>query len=144
MAGPRAAVLGAGSGALKRARPRTTVGYEARDVAPRHILYAGGSLFVGIAVSIALVAGLMVVLDRARHNTPATAMETTPLAPPLPRLEIDGRADRAAVEADAQRKLDGYAWVDRSAGIVRIPIARAMQLLAARGWPDTPKGAGAP
>jgi len=129
---------------MKRPRPPAAVGYEARDVAPRHIFYAAGSLFVGVAVSIGLVAGLLVVLDRARHGPPATALETTPLAPPLPRLEIDGRADRSAIEADAQRKLDGYAWVDRSAGTVRIPIARAMQLLAARGWPDAPQGSGAP
>ena len=29
--------------------------------------------------------------------------------------------------------LDHYGWVDRSAGVVRIPIARAIDLLAARG-----------
>ena len=29
--------------------------------------------------------------------------------------------------------VEGYAWVDKDQGIVRIPIERAMQIVAARG-----------
>jgi hypothetical protein len=127
---------------MKQPRVAKRIGYEARDVAPRHIIYAAGALFIGIAGSAALVGGLLATFD---HRGPATtALEVTSLAPPFPRLEIDGRADRAAVEADAARKLDGYAWVDRTRTTARIPIARAMQLLAARGWPDAPQGTPAP
>src|SRR5689334_24743956 len=39
------------------------------------------------------------------------------------------------------RILHGYAWIDQSSGTVRIPIARAMQLLVQRGIPAR---AGAP
>jgi hypothetical protein len=129
---------------MKAPRHATNPAYEVRDMAPRHIGYSAAILFGGIAISVGLVAGLFAVLDRTMPKPPATAMETAPLAPPLPRLEIDGRADRAAVEADAQRKLDGYAWADPAANTARIPIDRAMQLLVVHGWPDPAKGSGAP
>lgn len=40
-------------------------------------------------------------------------------------------ATRGKKDQDARRKLlDSYGWVDRDAGVVRIPIDRAMQLTA--------------
>jgi hypothetical protein len=58
----------------------------------------------------------------------------------LPQLEpITGSQSRpqpsAASADDAGRRLSSYGWVDREAGIVRIPIDRAMDLLAERGLP---------
>jgi hypothetical protein len=32
-------------------------------------------------------------------------------------------------------KLNSYGWIDKSAGVIRIPIDRAMDLLAQRGLP---------
>jgi hypothetical protein len=125
---------------MKSPRKRERPGYEVQDVAPRHIGISAAILFGGIAVSAGLVAGLFLILGHAMPEPPVSALEATPLAPPLPRLEIDGRVDRAAVEADAQRKIEGYAWADPAAGTVRIPIARAMQILAAHGWPDATPG----
>jgi hypothetical protein len=40
------------------------------------------------------------------------------------------------VQEDAT--LNSYAWVDRAAGIVRIPIDQAMDLVAASGLPVRP------
>jgi len=42
------------------------------------------------------------------------------------------RAHRAQEEA----LLTGYGWVDRDNAIARIPIERAMELVARRGLPD--------
>jgi hypothetical protein len=121
---------------MKRPKPSksaTQAGYETRDVAPRKVVYAGICLFLGTAISIALVAGFLALLPMP--GTPAkSATEAASPEPPAPRLEINGRADRAVIEEAAAAKLTGYAWADRSAGTVRIPIARAMALLAARGW----------
>jgi hypothetical protein len=121
---------------MKPPRKKERSGYEVQDVAPSHIGISAAILFGGIGFSAGLVACLFLVLGHTAQKSPVSTLETTPLAPPLPRLEIDGRADRAAVEADAQRKIDGYAWVDPAAGTARVPIARAMQILAAHGWPD--------
>jgi hypothetical protein len=52
--------------------------------------------------------------------------------PPLPRLEIDPRASLALLRAEEDSQLSSYAWVDKPAGIVRIPIDRAMDLMVER------------
>lgn len=44
------------------------------------------------------------------------------------------RAGGLEAKADAARRLAGYAWVDRNAGVVHIPIERAMDIVA-RGTP---------
>jgi len=36
--------------------------------------------------------------------------------------------------------LDGYAWVDKTRGIVRIPITRALELVAKEGLPSREAG----
>lgn len=52
-----------------------------------------------------------------------------PRLPPLPQLDLYDYLT-------AQRKeLDSYSWVDKQKGVVRIPIARAMQLLLKQGLP---------
>ena len=119
---------------MKAGRARTKrAGYETRDVAPRTLGYAGIGLLLGTAGCGLLVAALLAVLPAPDHPA-KPPLESVPLEPPPPRLEVDGRADRAAIEAAARSKLEGYAWVDRAAGTARIPIERAMALLAAQGW----------
>ena len=52
---------------------------------------------------------------------------------PAPRLQGDPVAEYNRLTAEQLAELGSYAWVDRGAGIVRIPIERAIDLLAARG-----------
>jgi hypothetical protein len=55
---------------------------------------------------------------------------------PTPRLQTDdGNEEIAEMHAREDLLLDYYSWVDRSNGKVRIPIARAMQLIAQHGLP---------
>jgi hypothetical protein len=129
---------------MKRPQGKSRKEYEARDVAPRPVLYSAALLFAGIGLSAAAVAGLFGLLAPPPGQGAASLVERTPIVPPRPRLETDGKADRLPVEAAAAEKLQGYAWVDRAAGTVRIPIERAMQLLVARGWPDEAKEGGTP
>jgi hypothetical protein len=55
--------------------------------------------------------------------------------PPEPRLQVHGASDLKTFEAEENAVLQNYGWVDRQAGVVRIPIDRAMKLLAERGLP---------
>ena len=48
----------------------------------------------------------------------------------------------AALRAEETHTLTTYGWVDAQAGIVRIPIDRAMELLVARGMPSSPAAGG--
>jgi hypothetical protein len=55
---------------------------------------------------------------------------------PTPRLQTDdGNEEIAEMHAREDLLLDYYSWVDRASGKVRIPIARAMQLVAQHGLP---------
>ncbi|MGE0717108.1 MAG: hypothetical protein AB7P02_16820 [Alphaproteobacteria bacterium] len=104
--------------------------FERRDVAPRRVLVALVALVCTIALSMGIVAGFLRFLD-ARRTEPTSATESAPTVSGI---------DRAAVEAAARRRLAGYAWTNRSAGRARIPIERAMEILAERGWPDGDAG----
>jgi hypothetical protein len=55
--------------------------------------------------------------------------------PPPPRLQVTPRQDLRDLRAREDEVLNSYQWVDRSAGIVRIPIAEAMKLTVKRGLP---------
>lgn len=57
--------------------------------------------------------------------------------PPAPRLEDRPLAPRSQLNAREKTILGTYGWVDRKAGTVRIPIDRAMDLIAHRGLPAT-------
>jgi len=64
---------------------------------------------------------------------------------PTPRLQTDdGNQDIADLHAREDLLLDNYTWADRAQGKVRIPIDRAMELLAQRGLPVAPKVEHAP
>jgi hypothetical protein len=64
---------------------------------------------------------------------------------PTPRLQQDdGNQDIADLHAREDLLLDNYTWIDRSQGKARIPIERAMELIAQRGLPVAPAVQGAP
>lgn len=54
---------------------------------------------------------------------------------PSPQLEIDERTQLDQIRLHEEDTLATYGWVDQQAGIVRIPIERAMDLIAQRGLP---------
>jgi hypothetical protein len=59
---------------------------------------------------------------------------------PTPRLQIDdGNQEIAEMHTREDLLLDNYSWIDRSSGKVRIPIARAMQIIAEHGLPVAPQ-----
>ena len=58
---------------------------------------------------------------------------------PAPRLQTDdGNEDIADMHARENLLLNNYTWIDQSKGTVRIPIERAMELIAQRGLPVAP------
>lgn len=63
---------------------------------------------------------------------------------PKPVLEYNERLQFAGEVAKQDEMLGSYGWVDEKNGVVRIPIDRAMDLLAERGLPVIPAGGAAP
>ena len=98
-------------------------------------LSLAGALFGGFAVVLALTfVAIALIYPNSRHG-PSDAPR---LVTAKPQLEIDPATDLAAFRAQQQSELGGYGWVDREHGVVRIPIDRAMQDVAAAGIKDWP------
>jgi len=59
---------------------------------------------------------------------------------PTPRVQVDdGNQDVAVLHAREDLLLENYTWADQSKGKVRIPIERAMEIIAQRGLPVAPE-----
>jgi hypothetical protein len=112
------------------------LGHEHEDVTTRPIVLAG----VGLTIFLIIVVGLMLGLydffaaREARLSPPANPLAAAagPRLPPEPRLQVHPVRDLRELREAENNILDHYAWVDKSAGVVRIPIARAIDAMAAR------------
>jgi hypothetical protein len=71
---------------------------------------------------------------RSQQQIRSAVARTAP-AFPEPRLQLSPPADMAAFRAREEAELSTYGWVNKTSGIVRIPIQRAMEILAQRGLP---------
>ena len=112
--------------------------HEESDVNIRAIFGFGAGL---IAVALVVMLAIYVLFGffdgRERVNAPAEY----PLAaqankePPEPRLQEHPREDLRELRAREDEILTSYGWVDKNAGVVRIPIDVAMKLTLERGLP---------
>jgi hypothetical protein len=50
-----------------------------------------------------------------------------------PQLQINDVAELAKLQDKQRHELSNYGWVNRDAGIIRIPIEEAMKEIVARG-----------
>ena len=91
-------------------------------------------------VTFAFLVAIPLVLRGAYHQTLADVDRRQAWTPPGPQLQVDPRSDLATFRNEETAQLNSYGWVDRSKGVVHIPIARAMGEIAAKGIPDFPKG----
>lgn len=132
--------------------------YEHRDMSPRSVyVFLGGLAAAGILVYFALWGfyNFLEARDRRRQApqnpmVQPAATETRVVPPdeykkfPQPRLERNERIEINEFRLREERTLNSYGWVDEDAGVVRIPIERAMQLIAQQGLPTTPKAGTVP
>jgi hypothetical protein len=65
---------------------------------------------------------------------PLAAGQRRPL-PPAPRLQTYPFDDIKELRRSELPRLERYEWVDKNTGVVRIPIERAIDLIAERGLP---------
>jgi hypothetical protein len=104
-------------------------------------------LVLGYLIPTALEHALME--RQARLSAPANPLAERQGArlPPAPRLQVNPARDIIEHRRAEDRVLSSYGWVDARKGIARIPIARAMALVAERGIgarPAPPAADGAP
>ena len=111
------------------------IGHETTDVN----VWAVGKFAIGLVVvcvvSIALLFGLLKFFQSREETSVANTVEPTKLFPE-PQLQKTPVPDLKANRAEEDKLLNGYAWVDQPKGVVRIPVDRAIEVLAQRGLPS--------
>jgi hypothetical protein len=133
--------------------------YERRDISAAVIFYFLIGLVVFLVISHFIVTGLYDFLEKysQAHQTPISPLvnnapvDTRKLPTdyrdylkqnfPTPQLETDERTQLNEVRLGEEDILSTYGYVDQKAGTVRIPIERAMDLIAQRGLPVRAQGA---
>jgi hypothetical protein len=98
-------------------------GHEPSTVHVRAIAIFGGVLVFVVAV-VGVIAWVSLT-TRSVHPKEAPPVAGT-------RLQDDEAADMRELRREVEAALEGYGWVDRDGGVVRIPIERAMRLYVER------------
>ena len=111
------------------------------DVNVRAVFRFGFWLAVGVvAVTLAMLALFRALEKKDRASdvvlSPVVAANLA-RTPPEPRLEPLPLLPGQRLRAEEDAILTSYAWVDRKAGVARIPIDRALEILVARGLPPS-------
>ena len=131
--------------------------YERRDIGVAGVLYFLLALLVAGVIVHFIVNGLFWYLTKRSdaEQTPVSPLvknvpsDTRRIPPkynenyeeylkkefPAPQLETNERTELNDVRLREENVLSTYDYVDKNAGTVRIPIDRAMDLLAQRGLP---------
>lgn len=136
-------------------------GFEHEDLTPKPIFGFLAGLAGGCLLVLLVLWGAFHLLDKFEENrqppqAPLAAETPNPRSAskqqiedgintsfPLPRLEKDERFELTDEINRQNEELAGYSYVDEKSGTVRIPIERAMELVAQRGLPVLPQGAAA-
>jgi hypothetical protein len=113
--------------------------HENRDVN----VWAIGKFAIGLAIvaifCIGLMGGLFQYFLHREGGAPPSRIESAAQdarqLPPDPRLEETPATDLKKMRAAEDKLLNTYGWIDQQNGIVRLPINRAMDLVAQRGLP---------
>lgn len=132
----------------------TRPGYEVTDVKPKGIVYFLVGLAALTLILTVLLRALFSMLEgrAAKHDR----VEPVPVEgeaalrggdrmfqPPAdPLLQANPTDALAAMRASEAEVLETYGWVSREAGVARIPIDRAMDLVLERGLPARPRASG--
>jgi hypothetical protein len=120
------------------ATPKTTeTAHELSDLNPKNIAVFG----VILAVTLIVVLVITYALFRHFHNVEMrnqiapSPLSYTPKPPPEPHLSVNPGQSLKTARAAEESILNSYDWVNREQGLVRIPISRALEILAERGLP---------
>ena len=113
-----------------------TGAYERSDPALKPIVaFTLGLALLCIAVVFAMRRLYEFLDTRAAAHDAASHPMAERSEPPAPRLQATPSADLAAQRSREDELLSSYDWIDRERGIVRMPIERAIELVAERGLP---------
>ena len=111
---------------------------ESRLFTPRNFLLAAGAILALILVAVGASAILFALIPTGTSPLP------TGIPPSEPRLEVAPANDFQSLRSTQEADLNSYGWVNQNAGIVHIPIDKAMGIIAERGLPLESANTGQP
>jgi len=112
--------------------------HETTDASTRNIVLFAVGLFFTLVISLwAMDVLFNYFVTHQGLGPPVTPFENVRKLPPesVPRLQVRPGQDMAQYRANEKEIVNSYGWVDAKAGILRIPIDRAMDLLLQKGLP---------
>jgi hypothetical protein len=110
-------------------------GYERRDVNE----WAVGKFAIALVLLCIFAMAVLVGFFHFLQTINGPVAEGVRPVPPQPRLQTTPVLDLRAMRDAEDKVLNGYGWVDQSKGVARVPIAKAIDLLAQRGLPARPQ-----
>ena len=121
-------------------RPSTR-GYEERDLSNRMLMVGLVVLAALTVVSVGLMAGLLEWFEArdAVRRAPRSPLIETDVQAPAPTLETEPGQILARLRRLEETQLTTWAWLDAEAGLARIPIDRAIEIVAERGLAHRPE-----
>jgi hypothetical protein len=135
--------------------------FEHSDLSPSAIIaFLIGLAVFGVVVHF-VISGMLRYMDRTEQvrqtklgpmmpSLRPTQPDTRSVKPqdikqfPEPRLEGNERIEINSFRLNEDKLLNSYGYVDQQRGVVRIPIDRAMRLIAQRGLPTRPQAGSVP
>ncbi len=112
-------------------------GHEVKDLSPKSIALFAVVLSAVILLVLLVSYGLLRLFGTVemRSEIPPSPLARTRQAAPGPLLQVNPAKDIADMRAAEDGLLNSYGWIDPKAGVVRIPISRAIEILAQKGLP---------
>ena len=115
--------------------------HEPNEIGVRYVVIGLAAIAMLIVAALALNFGWLAIAGRDADS--ADVQPATP-APEnvqtLPRLDPNQAKSLAELRADERRLLTSYEWLDEQQGLARIPIDRAIEIIAEQGLPETGAG----
>lgn len=116
-------------------------GYEVRDVNIRVLLWLGAAV-AGVIVVVLVVLQLLtsgLESSAERRDPELSPLSQTAPTSAAPRLQDTPVRDYQEFRRQQEESLNSYGWIDRKEETVRLPIARAKELILEEGLPE-PQG----
>lgn len=115
-------------------------GHEPDFVNARGVILSGTGLVLMVLIVLGLMAGLMAWFTRHGRlgDTPHARNAGEDISMQYAPLDVDQPRHRRELNASEQKRLFTYGWTDRQRQVARIPIDRAMALIAEKGLDAIP------
>jgi len=85
-------------------------------------------------IGFVIFAGICVWLLLAYYNSiVGPGLYVPPRSFPAPQLQTSPLSDLEKLESAQRARIERYGWIDQSKGILRVPIQRAMEIVASKG-----------